>query len=123
MMMMVIVMIILTTEVEMMMEIMILMMIMIMIGLPANHIFKYCDHYKFYLEPINLLTIEAYQTRMKEANKMNYYNTVGISQNIMHRHYILYSITYFVCIYIILYIIHHTIHHISLYIITFFISV
>ena len=118
-MMMVIVMIILTTE------IMIMMMIMIMIGLPANHIFMYCDHYKFYLEPINLLTIEAYQTRMKEANKMNYYNTVVISQNIMHRHYILYSITYFVCIYIILYIIYiisHFISYIVPYIISYFIS-
>ncbi len=43
-----------------------------------------------------MLTIEAYQTRMKEANKMNYYNTVGISQDIMYRYYILYIITYFI---------------------------
>jgi hypothetical protein len=28
------------------------------------------------LEPINLLTLEAYQTRMKEHNKMNYYTSV-----------------------------------------------
>ena len=28
------------------------------------------------LEPVNLLTIEAYQTRMKEARRMNYYTTV-----------------------------------------------
>lgn len=28
------------------------------------------------LEPVNLLTIEAYQTRMREARRMNYYTTV-----------------------------------------------
>ena len=28
------------------------------------------------LEPINLLTIEAYQTRMKAEGKMNYYTSV-----------------------------------------------
>ncbi len=33
---------------------------------PAPHI----------LEPINLLTIEAYQTRMAEPSKMNYYTSV-----------------------------------------------
>jgi hypothetical protein len=36
-------------EIMIMMEIMIIMeimiMMMIMIGLPANHIFMYCDHY------------------------------------------------------------------------------
>ena len=29
------------------------------------------------LEPVNLLTIEAYQTRMKDPKKMNYYTTVA----------------------------------------------
>jgi hypothetical protein len=29
------------------------------------------------LEPINLLTIEAYQTRMKDANRMNYYKNIS----------------------------------------------
>eukprot|EP01038_Epipyxis_sp_PR26KG_P015398 gene15398-20767_t len=29
------------------------------------------------LEPINLLTIEAYQTRMRDADKMNYYTSVS----------------------------------------------